>query len=95
MIQTIKNSIAYGKELLEKCLSIPDWNSRLVFLGQSAISAVAVLVLTIGFLHAKSPELYPEMVLAVGGVFTGTVAAGRYFTKKAGAPVDPPAAGPQ
>src|SRR4051812_11431634 len=69
-------------------LAVPEANSRLVFLMQGTAGAVAILVLTVGFVYCKETDrsLFPEMLLAACGGGLGA-AWGRNLTKKVG-PVD-------
>lgn len=73
---------AYAKQIFERSLVEPDVNSRLVFLGTSAISALSVLILTIAFVCSKGDTSnYSWMVGAVGGAAVGH-GFSRYLTKK-------------
>lgn len=78
------------RELFNKLMSQPEWNSRFIFLVHGLASGIGVLVLTLGFLWSKDRSLYPDMILAVGGS-GGMSAVGRYFTKKVGPTAAQPA----
>lgn len=71
------------RDLFEKCMTLPDYNSRLVFLTSGVGSMLCVLALVIAFIFAKDKTGYDMMVLAVSG---GAVGHGvsRYLTKKNG-----------
>lgn len=92
MLESIKKFVGYGKTWFEKALTLPDINSRLVFMAQGLCAALCTLVLVVAFIFSnKHPQEYEYMVLAVGGGSAGS-AVGRYFTKKNGngSQPDPP-----
>lgn len=71
------------KEVLEKCMTVPDYNSRLVFLLSGIGSVISVVTLVIAFIFSKEKSGYDMMVLAVSGGALGH-GVNRYLTKKNG-----------
>lgn len=71
------------KTLLNRCLTEPDVNSRLVFLIHGTATGLATLLLVAFFIHAPVDKQasYPTMLLALGSS-GGIAAAGRFLTKK-------------
>jgi hypothetical protein len=70
------------KQFLQQLLTVPDMNSRFVFLLQGVATVLLVAFLTVAFIVVKDRTGFPTMVGAVAGVLGGGAAAGRYFTKK-------------
>lgn len=84
MFQFIPKTFAYGKSIFEKCLTIPDYNSRLVFLTTSLVVHIIMLWQTAVYLHSSTKDTNYPTILAVllGG--HGVNAVGRFMTKRDG-----------
>lgn len=78
--------ISYTKFWFEQAMTVPDVNSRLVFLCHGFAVAFGLVFLTVCFVFAKDPTAYPYMVGALGGS-AAFGAAGRWMTKKTEGPV--------
>lgn len=84
--------------ILDKCMSVPEANSRLAFIVHSLIASFVLLFLGIAFVFVKDREMFPTMIGAVsGGGFLGAIGrlATKYGDGKQGDPgttVQPPAA---
>ena len=82
MFTFISRSLAYCKGIFERSLVEPDVNSRLVFLGTSLASALAILILTVAFVCKSAPsDNFPYAMGAVGGAAVGH-GFSRYLTKR-------------
>jgi hypothetical protein len=91
MFQFVPKSFNYCKSVFEKCMTIKDYNSRLVFLTTSFVVHVIMLWQTFVYLHTSVRDNNYPTILAVllGG--HGVNAMGRFMTKKGEPKSDDPA----
>lgn len=57
----------FFKEQFTNCMTLPEYNSRLVYLVTTLTLCATTVVLSIAFIFAKDKAVYPSMVMAVGG----------------------------
>ena len=66
--------------ILDRCLSEPEVNSRLVFLVVGVVTALGMLAISIAFIFVADRELFPTMIGTLGASGVGA-GFGRYLTK--------------
>jgi hypothetical protein len=84
MFAWIKKASAFLHQTFDKCMAVPDYNSRLIFLGTTIFTQALMVWHTAKYLHAdvKDPN-YPQiMLILLGG--HGVTAFGRFMTKRVG-----------
>lgn len=70
MFAWIKKASAFVHATFDKCMSIPDYNSRLVFLGTTVFTQILMCWHTFNYLHAPAAERdanYPQIMLILLG----------------------------
>ena len=74
--------IQWIKEVFEKAMTIPDYNSRLWFAMNSLVCTTLLIVVVFGFVLSNNRVDYIEMtiILASGGSLGASL--GRFLTKK-------------
>ena len=84
MFGFLKKASAFVHETFDKCMSVPDYNSRLVFLGTAVFTQVVIIWHTAKYLHSATKDTnYPEILaILLGG--HGVTAFGRFMTKRVG-----------
>jgi hypothetical protein len=72
------------KSVFNKCMSIPDYNSRLVFLTNAAVIHTIALWQTWNYLHTAAADRDQSYPTIIGILLAGhaTSAFGRFLTKK-------------
>ena len=86
MFGFVKKASAFVHRTFDKCMTIPDYNSRLVFLGTAVFTQILMVWHTFNYLRAVPTErdpAYPE-IIAILLAGHGVSAFGRFMTKRVG-----------
>jgi len=82
MFGWIKKAAAFTHETFDKAMTVPDYNSRLVFLGTAVFTQAIIVWHTAVYLHSPTKDSNYPTILAIllGG--HGVNAFGRLMTKR-------------
>lgn len=84
MFSWIKKASGFVHQTFDKCMTTPDYNSRLVFLGTTVFTQILMIWHTAIYLHQPTKDSNYPSILAIllGG--HGVTALGRFMTKRVG-----------
>jgi hypothetical protein len=82
MFGWVKKASAFLHETFDKCMAVPDYNSRLIFLGTAVFTQAIIVWHTAVYLHFPAKDSnYPSILMILLGGH-GVNAFGRFMTKR-------------